>query len=94
MGDLFSNQTELPWLNSYEKSWKKITQNNKTPHAILISGNSGIGKRSFAIWLASKHLDITTNGSRMQGKVLKWLNLFRSCVDSNCSPFKKKHHGR
>ena len=24
------------------------------------------------------HLDITTNGSRMQGKVLKWLNLFRS----------------
>ena len=60
MGDLFSNQTEIPWLNSYEKSWNKITQNNKTPHAILISGNSGIGKRSFAIWLASKHLDITT----------------------------------
>ena len=60
MGDLFRNQTEVPWLNSYKKSWNKITQNNKTPHAILISGNSGIGKRSFAIWLASKHLDITT----------------------------------
>jgi len=60
MGDLFSNQTELPWLNSNEKSWKKITQNNKTPHAILISGNRGIGKRAFAAWLATEHLDITT----------------------------------
>ena len=60
MGDLFSNQIEIPWLNSYEKSWKKITQNNKTPHAILISGNRGIGKRAFAAWLATEHLDIKT----------------------------------
>ena len=60
MGDLLGNQTEIPWLNSYEKSWKKITQNNKTPHAILISGNRGIGKRAFATWLATEHLDIKT----------------------------------
>ena len=60
MRDLLSNQTEIPWLNSYEKSWKKITQNNKTPHAILISGNRGIGKRAFAAWLATEHLDIKT----------------------------------
>ena len=60
MGNLFSNQTEIPWLNSYATSWNKIIQNNKTPHAILISGNRGIGKRSFAAWLATEHLDITT----------------------------------
>jgi len=59
MSDLFNNQTEIPWLSSYEKSWKKIIQNKKTPHAVLISGNRGIGKRSFAAWLASEHLDIT-----------------------------------
>ena len=40
MGDLFSSQTEIPWLNSYATSWNKIIQNNKTPHAILISGNT------------------------------------------------------
>ena len=59
MSDLFNNQTKIPWLNYYEKSWNKIIQNNKTPHAILISGNRGIGKRSFAAWLATEHLDIT-----------------------------------
>ena len=59
MGDLYSNQTEISWLNSYETSWNKITQNNKTPHAILVSGNRGIGKRAFAAWLATEHLDIT-----------------------------------
>tara|TARA_Y100000768_G_scaffold42117_1_gene27601 strand:+ start:1021 stop:2013 length:993 start_codon:yes stop_codon:yes gene_type:complete len=59
MSDLFSNQTEIPWLNSYEKSWKKIIQNKKVPHAIFISGNRGIGKRSFAAWIASQHLNIT-----------------------------------
>ena len=59
MNDSSINQTQIPWLNRYEKSWEKIRKNNKIPHAILISGNRGIGKRSFAAWLATEHLDIT-----------------------------------
>ncbi len=59
MNDSSINQMQIPWLNSYVRSWEKTRQNNKTPHAILISGNRGIGKRSFAAWLTTEHLDIT-----------------------------------
>ena len=58
MNDSSINQMQIPWLNSYVRSWEKTRQNNKTPHAILISGNRGIGKRSFSAWLATEHLDI------------------------------------
>ena len=49
---------EIPWLHTYEESWRQLLNAKKTPHAVLITGLRGIGKRSFASWLGGQHLDI------------------------------------
>ena len=49
MGDLFSSQTEIPWLNSYETSWNKITQNNNSESDAIIKGTIEVMYRNYVI---------------------------------------------
>ena len=51
-------QKEIPWLHIYEEIWQQLLNSERTPHAVLITGTRGIGKRSFASWLAGQHLEI------------------------------------
>ena len=51
-------QIEIPWLNTYEEIWRQLLNSERTPHAVLITGSRGIGKRSFASWVAGQHLGI------------------------------------
>ena len=51
-------QIEIPWLHTYEEIWLRLLNSERTPHAVLITGSRGIGKRSFASWLAGQHLEI------------------------------------
>lgn len=51
-------QIEIPWLNTYEEIWRQLLNSERTPHAVLITGSRGIGKRSFASWMAGQHLGI------------------------------------
>ena len=51
-------QIEVPWLHTYVEIWQQLLNSERTPHAVLITGSKGIGKRSFALWLAGQHLGI------------------------------------
>ena len=53
-----TEQLEIPWLNTYEEIWRQLLNSERTPHAVLITGSRGIGKRSFASWMAGQHLGI------------------------------------
>lgn len=48
MSDL--SAINFPWLQATEQKLVKLKQTNRLPHALLIEGQAGIGKRSLAQW--------------------------------------------
>jgi len=53
--------SEIPWNSSYQESWKRSIRSNRMPHAVLLVGGEGIGKRSLAEWMIKQHLKIDCN---------------------------------
>ena len=49
---------DLPWLNPIIASWCAAIRQGRTPHAVLVTGPAGSGKRCLASWLVSVHLGI------------------------------------
>ena len=49
---------ELTWLNPIISSWRAAAEQGRSPHAVLIAGPVGSGKRCLAAWLARVHLGI------------------------------------
>jgi len=49
---------EMPWLKSVVESWESGQSQGRSPHALLLAGAVGTGKRSAAAWLASRRLGI------------------------------------
>lgn len=45
---MLDNTFQLPWLTPVVDNFKTIIESKKMPHALLIHGNQGIGKRSLA----------------------------------------------
>jgi DNA polymerase-3 subunit delta' len=48
----------IPWLNSVVQSWQSSRTQGRPPHALMIAGAPGTGKRAAAAWLARQHLGI------------------------------------
>lgn len=48
----------LPWLSSLEDNWRQQVQHARVPHALLLYGAAGVGKRCFAAWLARERLGL------------------------------------
>lgn len=48
----------IPWLRSLEEDWKKRVEHARIPHAILLYGAAGVGKRALAIWIARERLGL------------------------------------
>ncbi len=46
----------INWLNSLEKSWLDRIEQGRVPHAIILAGQPGVGKRSLAAWIAAQKL--------------------------------------
>ncbi len=47
---------DIPWLQSIVQSWQSSLAQGRPPHALMIAGAAGTGKRSAAAWLARQHL--------------------------------------
>jgi DNA polymerase-3 subunit delta' len=46
----------LDWLRNFAQGWLEREQHGRRPHAVLLAGMPGLGKRAAAAWLARRHL--------------------------------------
>lgn len=58
------NKIELEWLSPQVESWRAAVATDRAPHAVLLAGPAGVGKRSLAAWMAGHQLGIESGDSR------------------------------
>ncbi len=54
---------EITWHRSFAKSWRDRVRHNRLPHAVLLAGPMGLGKRSAAVWMARMSLGLDTESA-------------------------------
>lgn len=54
---------ELNWLRRFAESWQARTTQGRVPHAVMLLGAAGVGKRCAAVWIARHRLCIARPGS-------------------------------
>lgn len=47
---------QLDWLEPQAGAWQASTHSGRAPHAVLLSGSPGVGKRSLAAWIIRDRL--------------------------------------
>lgn len=53
---------EISWLNLFAANWLEGAREERQPHAVLLSGPVGVGKRAAAVWMARRRLSIGQPG--------------------------------
>jgi DNA polymerase-3 subunit delta' len=53
---------ELSWLDKFAVSWLDREKHGRSPHAVLLTGSVGVGKRAAATWVAARRLGIGSPG--------------------------------
>jgi len=54
---------ELSWLNSFVENWNTQIAQQRQPHAVLLLGPPGVGKRNTAAWMAATALQLPDRGA-------------------------------
>ena len=74
------NSIEISWLKEFAKSWLDRIEQNRLPHAVLLAGPIGTGKRAAATWMAARHLEISPAtllpqfpGTSLAHAALRWI---------------------
>ena len=49
---------ELTWLSTFTNSWLTRVSQHRVPHAVLLLGSPGVGKRAAAAWLARERFSL------------------------------------
>jgi len=50
---------DIPWLNQFSANWRTSVTHGRAPHALMLLGAAGTGKRCAAAWLARCRLGIS-----------------------------------
>jgi DNA polymerase-3 subunit delta' len=49
---------DIPWHQSIAHNWLERSKQGRSPHAVLLAGPVGVGKRAAAAWMAARHLGL------------------------------------
>ncbi|MEX1266033.1 MAG: hypothetical protein WEA08_03860 [Woeseia sp.] len=55
---------EIPWLDEVIGRWMRQQEQGRVPHAVMLIGSAGVGKRCAAAWLAQRALNTGNVGPR------------------------------
>lgn len=53
-----SNKTELSWHRQIAENWQSRAAQQRLPHAVMLIGPRGVGKRSLATWMGAQKLEL------------------------------------